>query len=193
MDSDERRFYEKIRPLASKMDLRIGRLENAVESGWPDVLVRGEPDIHIWLELKIAKGTQAKIRVRAEQINWAEDHYALGGRVFMLALNNLNHSQFWMIEAPQIRKAAVDGCLGLPCYPIRRIPQLLMRWQGYYVDIQPENPTSSKERPKLDFTPKRVIVTRAAMSRLRATRLPDSGHHGRPHHPALAGGRSRRV
>jgi hypothetical protein len=71
------------------------------------------------------------------------------------------------------------------------LPQLFRRWQGHDVNIQPENPALAKERPQLDFTPKRVTVSRAAMSRLRATRVSDPGHDGRPHNSARTRGDSR--
>lgn len=191
MNVDERRFYGKIRPVASKMELRISRIENEIEAGWPDVLVRGEGDVHIWLELKVTRGSRFKIKVRPEQINWAEDHYSHGGRVWLLAMNRFDSNQFFVVEAPEIRRVAEEGCLGLPCYPIRQLPNLLFSWQGIYVDLQSENPTSAEKRSALDFTPKRVTIAGAVLSRLRADGIHDPGHDRRPHNSSGARGRSR--
>lgn len=185
MDTDERKFYKKIRPVASKMELRISRMENEIEAGWPDVLVRGESDVHIWLELKVTRGPNARIKVRPEQINWAEDHYAHGGRVWLLAQNRYNTDQFWVVDAPNIRRAAADGCLDSPCYPMRQLSNLLFSWQGIYANLQPENPTLTQERSGLDFTPKRIIVSRAVLSRLHPARLRDEGNDRGPYHTTI--------
>lgn len=163
---DEQRFYRRLRPGAAKVGHRINRIENAVESGWPDVLVRTDMDLHVWLELKIAKGPNARIKVRPEQISWAEDHSGAGGRVWLLAQNSRNPDQMWIIDHTEIRERAEIGCLGAKCLAIRHFPRLLRRFAGEKIVLQYQNPTLVEERQELDFTPKRGLGARTVLSPL---------------------------
>lgn len=188
MTTDEAKFYRRLRPQVLNTGAVINRVENALESGWPDTLTRAKLDRHIWVELKIAKGRKAKIRVRPEQINWAEDHAAMGGVVYLMAQNENNPNQAWVIPASGIRHASIHGCLGYPCYHRRQWTALFQTWMGIHADLQSEDPTPPEKRPQLEFTPKRAIVTRAAMSRLR---FPGDGYEGGDrgsHHPTSARG-----
>jgi hypothetical protein len=168
---NEQRFYERIKTRVLKTGAAIDRIENTSSDGWPDVLVRTDVAEHIWLELKVAKGLQKTIKVRATQISWAEDHHARGGIVRLLAQDPSNPRKFWVIHPKVLRERAKTNCLGSPYYDLDDIPSLMKRWTGDHVNIQQSRPALAKERPALDFTPKRVVVTRAAMSALRRSRI----------------------
>jgi hypothetical protein len=183
---DEKGFYQKIRKAALSAGLVPGRVENAIDEGWPDVLLRGEDNFHAWAELKIAEGPNARISVRPEQTNWIVDHAARGGIVNLLAWNSRNPEQFWCVRAESVRRCAKEGCLAEPCYAVRHLPMLFMKWTGAYVNLQSQNPTLAKERPRVAFTPKRVVVKGAALQILRRTRLRDSGHDRGSHRPESA-------
>lgn len=164
---DEGRFYRRIRPLAKALGLVPSRMENVAESGWPDVILRGDGNLHVYVELKIAKGPRGRVAVRPEQINWAEQHHDLGGKTWLLAWWELNDKQFWCVPAYRIRAVAEHGCLQEPCYGIRHLGPVIMSWTGSYVNLQQENPTPVSKRSSVAFTPKRCVISGAAMSRLR--------------------------
>lgn len=178
----ESRFYRVLRRAAAASDLVTDRLENAVGEGWPDVLIRGDNDIHIWVELKIAKGSKAKIRVRPEQINWLEDHSKRRGRCGILAWNQNDKGQFWFIEPHRVRHCAEHGCLGEPCYAIRHLPMLVMRWMGIYVDIQRQNPTPFERRPRMAASAKSRADTGTSVQIVRRSRLRNRGNDRGSHH-----------
>lgn len=183
---DERRFYRRLRPQALEMGLRISRLENAVESGWPDVLVRSAGGKHVWLELKIAHGREAKIRVRPEQITWAEDHASLGGSVFALALDELNPKEFWLIRPKDLRERSVTGCLGAEKFYVRDFRKV-MRWAlGEVRDLQSKDPTHSQSGSTLGQASGRRIVRRTLLSGVRESGLSNSRHNRRPHRAEVA-------
>lgn len=73
----------------------VGRVENAVEAGWPDVCyclrVPARPPAAGWLELKHLAGWPARegtpVNVRTltlDQVRWAEGWTAAGGRTHLL-------------------------------------------------------------------------------------------------------------
>lgn len=163
---DEGRLYRRMRPLAKALGLVPSRMENVAESGWPDVILRGDGNLHIYSELKIAKGPRGLITVRPEQIAWAEKHHDLGGKIWLLAWWERNDNQIWCVPAHQIRHAATHGCMDQPCYAMRHLGSLILSWTGSYVNLQQEDPAPIPKRSGLAFTPKRCIISGAALSRL---------------------------
>lgn len=161
LTADESRFYKRLRPRAEAIGVRINRLENEVEPGWPDVLVRGEHDLHIWLELKIAKGPNARIKVRPEQLNWIESHGQRGGCAWILAQNERSPDYMWLIHHRHARRCAKSGCRGRKQIKINQFGDFLRKRMGYDVNLQSANPAPVQVRSKLDFTPSRGIVRRA--------------------------------
>jgi len=190
LTTDERRFYSKLRRPAVAEGLRPGRIENAVESGWPDVLLRGPGGIHIWLELKIAHGSKARIKVRPEQINWLEEHVSLGGLGFLLAQDEYDHSVFWVVPPLKVRRAAVEGCLDYRRYHLRDFPALLRKWTH---DLQSTSTASVQERPRLEEAASRGTPRRTVVSRVRSVGISDASDHSGPHSPAGSRGDARSV
>jgi hypothetical protein len=164
MTPDEGRFYKRLRPRAVEIGVRINRIENEVEPGWPDVLVRGERDLHIWLELKIAKGPNARMKVRPEQLNWIEAHGAEGGIAWILAQSELHPDYMWLISHKSVRRCAKSGCRGRMMIPISKFGDFLLRRMGHAsVKLQHADPAPSRVGSGLDFTPSRGIVSRAVL------------------------------
>lgn len=187
---DEARFYRQLRGPTIRMGGRINRLENAVESGWPDVLIRFYSDIHIWVELKIAKGSKARIKVRPEQINWAEDHRGQGGRVYLLAQDAKDPDWFWVVPPEEVRRCSKQGCLGQPRIELRKWSQLLLSWMNTR-DLQPKDPPPAEERPRLDRPAQADTGAGAELQIVRRTRLRDAGHDGGPYHSTIQRRRTR--
>lgn len=187
---DEARFYRQLRGPTIRMGGRINRLENAVESGWPDVLIRFYPDLHIWVELKIAKGSKAKIKVRPEQINWAEDHRGQGGRVYLLAQDAKDPDWFWLVSPEEIRRCSKEGCLGQPRYELRKWPQLLRSWMGHH-DLQPENSTPAEERSRVAGASQADSGAGAVLQVVRRARLFDPSDNGGPYRATIPRRRTR--
>lgn len=180
---DEARFYKSVRRAGRAAGLKVNRIENSIEAGWPDVVMRGAGNLHVYAELKIAHGFQAKIKVRPEQINWAEEHAELDGIVNALALCEPDPKFFWLIPPHRLRRAAVEGCLEEECYPIRVLPMVILRWTGSYVAIQPENPPFVQERSRLARAKSRVSISRAALQILRRSGIRHSRNDRGPHNP----------
>lgn len=179
---DEETFYKSVRRSGRAAGLTVNRMENEVESGWPDVIMRGEGNYHAYAELKIAKGPNAWVEVRPEQINWAEEHYGLNGIVHMLALCELDRTVFWVVPALRIRHVSKNGCLGEECYSMRHLPMVIQRWTGVYVNLQQTNPAFVAERSGLARAKSRVLISRAAMSILRGAGIRRGRNHRGPHH-----------
>jgi hypothetical protein len=187
---DEARFYRQLRGPTIRMGGRISRLENAVESGWPDVLIRFYPDIHVWVELKIAKGSKAKIKVRPEQINWAEDHRGQGGRVYLIAQDSKDPSWFWVVPPEDVRRCSKQGCLDQPRVELRNWQTLLRSWMRPH-DIQRTDSAHPQERSRLERATQTDTGPGAVLQIVRRARLPDTGNDGGSHHSALERRRSR--
>lgn len=173
---DEARFYRSVRRAGRSAGLLVNRIENSVESGWPDVIMRGDGNLHIYAELKIAKGPNALIKVRPEQINWAEEHAQIQGIVHALALCERDPHYFWVIPPARFRRAASEGCLEEDCYSIRHLPQLILKWTGSHVNLQSTNPPFVEERSRLAQAKSRVSISRAAMQILRRSGIRHSRH-----------------
>jgi hypothetical protein len=122
-------------------------MENAMSSGWPDVLIRDFNGLHFWLELKIAHGRNARIRVRPEQIVWAETHFQWGGLATVFARCGNDH--FWKVDPHKLREVSKIGCLSLPLYHMRDAGRVIMREMGYVTDVQPANSTLAEIRARL--------------------------------------------
>ena len=182
LNLDERRFYRQLRGPAIAMGGSVGRLENEVESGWPDVLIRFYPNLHLWVELKIARGPNARVKIRPEQINWAEEHRGKGGKVILLAQNSEQQSEFWAVSPENIRHCSKYGCLDQPRYALRQWPSLLRSWIGLN-DLQPKDRTHPKERSRLAGAKKEDLGTGAVVPLVRHSRLPDSRHNRRSRNP----------
>lgn len=180
---DEARFYRTVRRAGRSAGLIVSRIENSVESGWPDVVMRGEGNLHIYAELKIAKGYKAKIEVRPEQINWAEAHAELNGITHVLALCQRDPGFFWVVPPHRLRRAAEIGCLDEDCYGIRHLPQIVLGWTGSYVNLQRANPPFVEERSRLASAKSRVSVSRAALQILRRAGIRDSRNDRGSHNP----------
>jgi hypothetical protein len=180
---DEKTFYKSVRRSGRAAGLKVNRIENEVESGWPDVIFRGDGNYHAYAELKIAEGPNARVEVRAEQINWAEEHAEMGGIVHMLALCDRDKSVFWEVPAHRFRHVAEHGCLGEPCYAMRHMAMVISRWTGIYVNLQQSHPTFVEERSRLAQAKSRVSVSGAAMSILRRSGIRRTRNNRGPHHP----------
>jgi hypothetical protein len=189
---DEKRFYVSVRRSAIRVGLNPGRLENAVDDGWPDVLLRGQDDLHIWVELKIAKGPNARIKVRPTQINWAEEHAGRGGIVHILAWNSRDKTQFWHVEAGDFRDCSRNGCLSQKCYAMSQMSRLFRQWIGDDVNLQPQDPTLAESRSWVGTKAKRVVIERTKLSHVRSARLHHSSDYSRPHYSESPWGESRR-
>lgn len=179
----EKRFYGVVKRAAASAGLVSDRLENTVGEGWPDVLLRGEDNFHGWVELKIAKGARAKIRVRPDQVNWIEDHAQRGGRSCIFAWNQNDKGQFWYIESHRVRHCAEHGCLDEPCYLTRHMGLFLLGWIGGYVNIQRQNPTPFERRPRVAAQASRCVVSGASVQIVRRSRLRNAGNHRGSYHP----------
>lgn len=173
----ERDFYKSVRRAGRAAGLTVNRIENAVESGWPDVIMRGDGNFHAYAELKIAKGPNGRIHVEPEQINWAEAHHEMHGIVHLLACAERDRSYFWCIHPSVLRRVSKMGCLGEPCYHIRHLPTLILQWTGSYVNLQPTNPPFVEERARLAKAKSRVSISRTAMQILRRDGIRDSRHN----------------
>lgn len=178
---DEARFYRSVRRSGRSIGLTVNRIENSVESGWPDVILRGARNFHAYAELKIAKGPNALIKVRPEQINWAEEHAELNGIVHALALSERDSRFFWVIPPHRFRRAASEGCLDEECYSIRHLPQVILRWTGVDVNIQPQDPPFVEERSRLAQAKSRVSISRAALQILRRSGIRHSRNNSGSH------------
>jgi len=69
--------------------LQIGRMENSVGAGMPDVegCLEGHPAF--WIELKVADlpariGTPVRVKFQPKQVPWIEKRCSLGGKAFIL-------------------------------------------------------------------------------------------------------------
>jgi len=163
--------------------LLVNRIENSVESGWPDVVMRGDGNLHVYAELKIAHGPNARIAVRPEQMNWAEEHATIGGIVHGLALCELDPNFFWVIKHDRLRRANTEGCLDEECFHIRHLPQVILGWTGVYVNLQPANPPFVEERSRLAKAKSRVSISRAALQILRRSGIRHSRNNRGSHNP----------
>jgi hypothetical protein len=180
---DEARFYRSVRRAGRAAGLLVNRIENSVESGWPDVIMRGDGNLHVYAELKIAKGYKAKIEVRPEQINWAEEHAKIHGIVHTLALCEIDPAFFWVIPPSRFRRASKEGCLDEECYPIRALPGVILKWTGVYVNLQPANPPFVEERSAMAKAKSRVFISRAALQTLRRAGIRHSRNNRGSHNP----------
>lgn len=186
---DERRFYKKLRRQAGGTDFVLDRLENAVGEGWPDVLARGPGGSHAWLELKIATGARASVKIRPEQIIWAEDHVARGGVARLLALDEETGSHFWVVAADKLRVVAERGCLGEPRYHISKFAALLGRWVN--VALQQSASAAAESRSRVVASQTKDIGPRTYVSHVSRTRDRDTGHDRGPHRTASSRGVAR--
>lgn len=178
---DEARFYRSVRRCGRSAGLTVNRIENSVESGWPDVVMRGAQNLHVYAELKIAKGPNALIKVRPEQINWAEEHAALNGIVYALALCERDPHFFWVIPPDRLRRAAAEGCLDEKCFHMRHLAHVILQWTGVHVNIQPQNPPFVEERSRLAQAKSRVSISRAALQILRRSGVQHSRNNRGSH------------
>lgn len=170
----EKRFWPTVRRAAMSAGMIADRLENSVDDGWPDVLVRGDDNLHIWIELKIAVGPKARIKVRPGQINWAEDHAARGGIVRLLARDARSPNIIWVVNPSRIRACAKYGCVGEPCYDQSLLPSLIRRWSGERVILQQAHPPSSQSRPRMARAAREDPFGGTFVPDLRGTRLQGS-------------------
>jgi hypothetical protein len=182
MDTDESKFYNRLRRPALDLGLLVNRVENEIESGWPDVLFRTDYGLHLWVELKVTTGPNARIKVRPEQINWAEEHHAHGGRVFLLAQNRYDLDQLWIVEPTELRSVAENGCLSCECYDRRFWPMIFMGWMGIYVNLQSANPTPPEKRTKLARSAKAGLGGRTVLPELLSSGDTNALRDRGPHH-----------
>jgi hypothetical protein len=177
----ESALYRRIKPVARSAGLVPDRIENAISEGWPDVLLRGLGDLHLYAELKIARGALARIKVRPEQINWAEDHASRGGRVWLLAWFEKDPNLIWALPSNRIRACAQTGCLAEPAYRIKDLRDVFRHWMGHDVHLQPQDPPPVQVRTRLASKARRSSPGGTVLPSVRRTRIRNSGDHGGPH------------
>lgn len=118
-----------------------------MSSGWPDLIIRDARGVHLWLELKICKGLNDRIKVRPEQINWAEDHASIGGLTIVFA--KCGDSHFRAVDPQHLRLASKSGCLSMPLYSLSDLGRVVRHRMGYHVNLQQSDPASIKGRAGL--------------------------------------------